>query len=1132
MPTKPIAMKKISSFRIIALLVILQLAGLYSYAQSTTQNYVMTRVPGTPIKTAGRLDTLTGNKDSVQTTIQYVDGLGRPIQTVQVYGSPTGKDVVQPQAYDQFGREPLKYQPYSISPGVPGMYQSAALSGTGGYTGSQQYSFYQQSSPGYATTTAPYAATGFELSPLQRVLEQGSPGTAWQPYSSGISGSGHTVKMAYLNNNTVALTDTANTRRVALYTAGISSNGARTLARTGSNTAVYAANQLSVSVVKDENWTSGRAGTSEEYKDKSGHVVLKRTFNYKSGVLEILSTYYVYDDMGQLAFVLPPGASPDAAAAISSATLNSFCYQYRYDERGRLVEKKLPGKGWDFLVYNQLDQVVATQDSNQRVQNRWLFTKYDAMGRVALTGIWDYSNTAISRAGLQSVLNTQSVFWETAVSSGNGYTDNVWPTGWTTTLGISYYDNYSFPGYTYGPWTGGTMTQPKGMITGSLTTVLNPDGSFGDALWTVQHYDDKGRLAQTSKQHYLGGHAGYSTGNYDVSIPEYNFNDQPVVSFRYHVVNYSVPFYVADIYKFDHMGRRTAVYAQITPLGTVSPAPTLLSRAGYNELGQLLTKGLHSADWGATFLQSISYAYNERGWLRTANSSGNLFNMELKYNTGSNPQYNGNIGQMLYTGLNSGSKAFTYGYDKLNRLTRAVSTGGTLDESLVYDVMGNITGLTRGGQAYGALSYSYSGNQLGGVSGSGFTSRAYAYDGNGNATSDGGSKTISYNLFNLPRKVRNGSTELANYTYDAGGAKLSNVSTSAGANDGTWEYIGGIVYHNGAVAFISTEEGRAVPNGSGGYTYQYNLKDHLGNDRLNFYSNSGVATVLQEDEYYSFGLRHGLYDASNNNRYLYNGKELQTDLANQYDYGARFYDPVIGRWTAVDPLAEESRRWSVYNYTDNDPINNIDPDGMQTSPVGPKSMGDPNAFIAESFRQYFQGAGALVDRFFASFSTSTDTKTSDAKVGTGGGSLKVTTSINVTNTTTVGTGFGDFFKMNSQNTPRGPIMKVTNTTEVSKQTKTEASTTVRGVDVKLTNTTNVGTKKTTTNTEVSAGKTITSTSGKTSVGASAYVAVKATSSNGQNTSQTSVGIKASVSYSPSTSVTVTNTIKAGVVTSQ
>ncbi|WP_281048063.1 RHS repeat-associated core domain-containing protein [Solitalea canadensis] len=82
---------------------------------------------------------------------------------------------------------------------------------------------------------------------------------------------------------------------------------------------------------------------------------------------------------------------------------------------------------------------------------------------------------------------------------------------------------------------------------------------------------------------------------------------------------------------------------------------------------------------------------------------------------------------------------------------------------------------------------------------------------------------------------------------------------------------------------------------------------------------------MQEDEYYAFGLRKGI-TSSSNNRYLYNGKELQEGLS-QYDYGARFYDPLLGRWNVPDPKAELLEMSSPYVYSLNSPVNFIDKDG-------------------------------------------------------------------------------------------------------------------------------------------------------------------------------------------------------------
>lgn len=220
---------------------------------------------------------------------------------------------------------------------------------------------------------------------------------------------------------------------------------------------------------------------------------------------------------------------------------------------------------------------------------------------------------------------------------------------------------------------------------------------------------------------------------------------------------------------------------------------------------------------------------------------------------------------------------------------------------------------------------------------------SYSYDDNGNMLADNSKGlTIAYNLLNLPQTNTLAAGTIS-YTYDATGRKLRKTSTIGSGT--TSDYISGIQYTNGAIDFIQTEEGRALKSGTS-YNYEYSLSDHLGNTRLSFDTHSGITSTTQQTDYMPFGMEITVGSVvSPKNEYLYNKKELQEELG-QYDYGARFYDPVIGRWTSVDPLAEISRRFSPYTYGDDNSIRNIDVDGMWTEDA--KGLHSDNAEEAQA----------------------------------------------------------------------------------------------------------------------------------------------------------------------------------------
>ncbi|WP_180908446.1 RHS repeat domain-containing protein, partial [Flavobacterium salmonis] len=148
-----------------------------------------------------------------------------------------------------------------------------------------------------------------------------------------------------------------------------------------------------------------------------------------------------------------------------------------------------------------------------------------------------------------------------------------------------------------------------------------------------------------------------------------------------------------------------------------------------------------------------------------------------------------------------------------------------------------------------------------------------------------------------------------------------------GATVTTTDYLAGYQYENSALKFFPTAEGYVEPEASS-YKYIFQYKDHLGNVRLSY---DKTLAIKEESNYYAFGLKQEGYNTVKigvENKYKYNGKELQDEMGlNVYDYGARRYDPALGRWLSMDPLAEKYETLSPYNYVSNNPVNAIDPDG-------------------------------------------------------------------------------------------------------------------------------------------------------------------------------------------------------------
>jgi hypothetical protein len=491
------------------------------------------------------------NMNEKQLSYQFFDGLGRPMQTVGVQQSPANQDVVQPIAYDAFGREAVKYLPYVSSAG--GAYKTNFLPkehANYATSNNAQYQFYQNTTTRIATDTRPYSETLFEASPLNRPDKDFGAGAAWHTNNKSIQ-HGYLINQHNTGSH-------ATQEKVIAWDINGSGMPVRVTQTPQNNTYIatggyYTSGQLSIKSTKDEEGNEVR-----EYTNKSGQVILKKvqaaTSSNLNSTTEWALTYYLYDDLGNLRYVFPPELSKLIHAAadtyvVTTTDLDTWAFQYKYDGRKRMTEKRVPGAGWVYMVYDKRDRLVLTQDANQRAlaTKYWSFTKYDELNRPIMTGIKDTAGT-LTQAQMQAAVdayynNMTTTTWrkwgETYVgnvaNNVHGYTNKSYPvrTGSVTTevdpnkyLSVTYYDNYDFRSLWYGTYTylneglsevasynGYNYTQPTtentrvvGQVTGTKTKVLD-GGVTGGFTWLkgVTYYDDKYRVIQTIADNYKGG---------------------------------------------------------------------------------------------------------------------------------------------------------------------------------------------------------------------------------------------------------------------------------------------------------------------------------------------------------------------------------------------------------------------------------------------------------------------------------------------------------------------------------------------------------------------------------------------------------------------------------------------------
>jgi len=877
-------------------------------AQDSGSNWIKTR---TAISETG----------TTITDITYYNGLGLPSQTTNVRASVNGYNIVTPIVYDALLRSdataylPFEATYYSDEEELP---NSTAISEQRNYYEERYSSDYERS----------FTEKVYEASPLGRVRKQALPG--------------------YMKDYEVLYTEfdyrTNDTDEVRWLAVGVDGE----LVCEG----CHDAGTLSCTVTTDPD-----DHVVQSFTDGLGRTLLSRTFDDD----EPIDTYSVYDDYGRLRWVVTPEGSyllsDSLTVPVDDDFAEKYCYVYTYNDRGLMVEKRMPGREAEYMRYDEGDRLRVSQDGNLRAKKQWISYSYDALGRVQ-------EQSLAVEAELIPIRS------QAGVSIGEPI-ESVEPPylGSSVPLRKYVYDTYpsevQAAGLDFQSIEGLTATDGESLrydnATGSLTyeklAVLANDTITGYHQRAC-YYDYKGRLIQIVERDTEDGILCTSK--------RYDFVGNLIAQRE----SYTRAGKTDDIdrtFTYDDRGRLLNETTQ------VNGGEEAVVYYEYDELGRLAARRLGE---GTSAIAEQS-EYDIRSWL--TKKSSELFDMSLGHS------YTGNITswQWQHKGDPSGDgpqNRYVFTYDGLSRLANTTQyVNGELNKQnverfLTYDRNGNLQTFIRyeNGSCVSNSTYNYSGNRL--VSycpGTVFeredvgigeiivpkkgivfplTVQLHQYDANGNVTKDWErGLDMSYNCLNLLEYASDNDANAINYCYLADGTKLS--VTDVGEN-GLY-YLGSLVYekHANTIGLESAgfSSGRIVATAGNDTEIRYFLTDHLGSVRV-------VATdkdnVLERNDYQPFGKRWNTASLPvSDNRDRFNGKEDQSFAGLPFsDYSARMYDRERGRWLSQDPKSEDYFSSTQYGFCGNNPIRYIDPSGMAVQKTDSVQVIDIDPITVTTYR--------------------------------------------------------------------------------------------------------------------------------------------------------------------------------------